>query len=379
MRPLARVVLTIVPKGPCAPGGSGPSAPRGRSPWLRSMWTPVEPSGIVRSPSRRSPIVEETVPTLSAGTRSRSKAGFVETGSTRSGLVRTAVVVSLSHALVDAYAGVLPPLLPRIMDKLGLSIALAATLAMTFSLASSLLQPILGWIADHYGRRMFIVGGPLLSGIFVSLIGTASTFEVLLGLLIVAGLGSAAFHPPGASPRGPGRRRHRKRGAPVRVLFRRGAGVRARPDRGGRARGPARPGGNVARDGAGAPPGPARTPRAAPGSRGAGAAPPCRAAGPAALAGRPPRGVVRDQCAGRLRAARLRDPGADHRRAGRGSGDDRRDCAQHVPGSAGARHRVRRDPLGPGRPAPPPDRAHARVRASPCARVLARALAPSAA
>ena len=143
--------------------------------------------------------MEETVPTLSAGTRSRSKAGFVETGSTRSGLVRTAVVVSLSHALVDAYAGVLPPLLPRIMDKLGLSIALAATLAMTFSLASSLLQPILGWIADHYGRRMFIVGGPLLSGIFVSLIGTASTFEVLLGLLIVAGLGSAAFHPPGAS------------------------------------------------------------------------------------------------------------------------------------------------------------------------------------
>ena len=112
------------------------------------------------------------------------------------GLVRTAVVVSLTHALVDAYAGFVPPLLPRIMDKLGLSIALAATVAMTFSLATAVLQPILGWLADRHGRRAFVIGGPLLSAIFLSLIGLAPTFSVLLAFLILAGLGNAAFHPP---------------------------------------------------------------------------------------------------------------------------------------------------------------------------------------
>jgi hypothetical protein len=112
---------------------------------------------------------------------------------------QTTLVVSVSHAVVDAYAGFLPPLLPRIMDELGLSIALVATLAMTFSLASSLLQPVLGWLSDRHGRRAFVVGGPLLSGVFLSMIGLAPSFAVLLALLCVAGLGSAAFHPPGAS------------------------------------------------------------------------------------------------------------------------------------------------------------------------------------
>lgn len=112
---------------------------------------------------------------------------------------RIALVVAVAHAINDAYASVVPPLLPRIMDRLGLSIALAATLAMTFSIAASLLQPVVGYLADRFGRRLFIVAGPLVSGVFVSLIGFAPGFVALMALLTIAGLGSAAFHPPGAS------------------------------------------------------------------------------------------------------------------------------------------------------------------------------------
>jgi FSR family fosmidomycin resistance protein-like MFS transporter len=112
---------------------------------------------------------------------------------------RIALVVAVAHGLTDAYASFLAPLLPRIMDRLGLSIALAATLAMTFSLSASLLQPLLGYLADRFGRRAFLVAGPLVSGVFVSLMGLAPTFEILVLILMVAGLGSAAFHPPGAS------------------------------------------------------------------------------------------------------------------------------------------------------------------------------------
>ena len=108
-------------------------------------------------------------------------------------------LVALAHGINDAYAAFLSPLLPRIMEKMGLSIALAATLAMTLSLGASLLQPLMGYLADRYGRRLFVVLGPLLSGVFLSMVGLAPTFWILVAFLLLGGLGSATFHPPGAS------------------------------------------------------------------------------------------------------------------------------------------------------------------------------------
>jgi len=108
-------------------------------------------------------------------------------------------IVALTHGVNDAYTSFLSPLLPRIMDKMGLSIALAATLATTLSLAASLLQPLMGYLSDRYGRRVFVVSGPLLSAIFLSLIGVPASFAVLVLLLVLGGMGSAVFHPPGAS------------------------------------------------------------------------------------------------------------------------------------------------------------------------------------
>lgn len=115
------------------------------------------------------------------------------------GAAGVAAAVAVLHGLNDAYAAFLHPLLPRIMERLGLNIALAATLAMTLSLAASLVQPVMGWLADRYGRRLFVVAGPALSGVFLSLIGVAPGFWLLLVCLALGGLGSAAFHPPGAS------------------------------------------------------------------------------------------------------------------------------------------------------------------------------------
>ena len=85
------------------------------------------------------------------------------------------------------------------MDDLGLSITMAATLAVSFSIASSLPQPLFGYLADRKGRRTLAVVGPLMAGVFVSSIGFADSFWMLVLLLTLGGLGSAAFHPPGAS------------------------------------------------------------------------------------------------------------------------------------------------------------------------------------
>lgn len=112
---------------------------------------------------------------------------------------RMAIIVALAHGLNDAYASFIPPLLPRIMDDMGLSIMMAATLAVTFSIAAALPQPLFGYLADRHGRRAFAVAGPLVAGVFIASIGFASSFWVLAILLMLGGLGSAAFHPPGAS------------------------------------------------------------------------------------------------------------------------------------------------------------------------------------
>lgn len=113
--------------------------------------------------------------------------------------MRLAAVLACAHALNDVYASFVPPLLPRIMDDLGLSIASAATLAVAFSIAAALPQPLFGYLADRRGRRVFAVAGPIVSGVFVSTMGWANGFWMLVGFLVVAGIGSAAFHPPGAS------------------------------------------------------------------------------------------------------------------------------------------------------------------------------------
>jgi len=107
-----------------------------------------------------------------------------------------ALAVGVAHALNDAYASFLHPLLPRIMEDLGLSITMAASLAIMLGLGASLLQPLVGYWADRYGRKPLVIAGPILSGVFLSTIGFAPTFSVLMVLLVVGGIGSALFHPP---------------------------------------------------------------------------------------------------------------------------------------------------------------------------------------
>ena len=138
--------------------------------------------------SRKEPPLAKTVlaPSDALPRRSRS-------------ILSITILVAVAHTTNDLYASFLAPLLPRLMTKLDITIALAAALAMTLSIAASLLQPLMGYWADRLGRRYFVAAGPLLGGLFLSLIGWAPSFGVLIVVLVLGGLGSAAFHPPGAS------------------------------------------------------------------------------------------------------------------------------------------------------------------------------------
>ncbi len=95
--------------------------------------------------------------------------------------------------------GFLTPLYPIIMDKFGLSLSLVGAVSMVAALASALSQPFFGMLFDRFGFSASLYLAPLLTGLLVSCLGIAPSFTVFLVILCLGCLGSAAFHPKGAS------------------------------------------------------------------------------------------------------------------------------------------------------------------------------------
>ena len=115
------------------------------------------------------------------------------------GLHGTVLVMAGTHFLVDGYGNVLTPLLPLLITDLNLSLAGAGTLQMCFQLANSVAQLGFGHVADRRNPRILLIGGPLLAVGILPFVGLAPSVGVLAAVLILGGLGGAAFHPPAAA------------------------------------------------------------------------------------------------------------------------------------------------------------------------------------
>ena len=107
--------------------------------------------------------------------------------------------VASTHVVVDAYTNIYAPMLPLLMPALGLSYVAAGTLAMCFQMANSVAQLGFGALADRWRPRALVVAGPLLAVVVLSLVGLADSAIALGVILVVGGLGGAAFHPPAAA------------------------------------------------------------------------------------------------------------------------------------------------------------------------------------
>src|SRR5688572_32480552 len=70
---------------------------------------------------------------------------------------------------------------------------------MCFQLANSVAQLGFGHVADRRNPRILLIGGPLLAVCTLPLVGLAPTVWALTAVLILGGLGGAAFHPPAAA------------------------------------------------------------------------------------------------------------------------------------------------------------------------------------
>ncbi|MFA5910099.1 MAG: MFS transporter [Vicinamibacterales bacterium] len=107
--------------------------------------------------------------------------------------------IASTHVVVDGYTNIYAPLLPLFIPHLNLSLATAGMLAMCFQLANSVSQLGFGALADRWRPRVLVIAGPLLAVIVLSFVGAARTPLMLGIILVVGGLGGAAFHPPAAA------------------------------------------------------------------------------------------------------------------------------------------------------------------------------------
>lgn len=76
---------------------------------------------------------------------------------------------------------------------------MVGTLAMCFQLATSVAQLGFGTLADRWRPRVLLMCGPVLSVAVLSTIGMATSPLILAAILLIGGLGGAAFHPPAAA------------------------------------------------------------------------------------------------------------------------------------------------------------------------------------
>lgn len=107
-----------------------------------------------------------------------------------------------AHFLNDFHVAFLAPLLPLVVAKFNLTLTLAGLLATILNTSAAMSQPLFGVLADRMRWRTFVALGPTLTVAAMGLMGLAPSYGALIVLLLLAGTGTASFHPQGASTAG---------------------------------------------------------------------------------------------------------------------------------------------------------------------------------
>jgi FSR family fosmidomycin resistance protein-like MFS transporter len=111
--------------------------------------------------------------------------------------VDTKVILGLTlvHFIGDFYSSFINPLLPLFVKQFSLTLTEVGLIAGISRLLAFIVQPSVGYLADHYRTRIFVLGGPLLAIVFIPLVGIAPGFLMLVVVISLGSIGSSMFHP----------------------------------------------------------------------------------------------------------------------------------------------------------------------------------------
>ena len=102
------------------------------------------------------------------------------------------------HCINDFGQGSLAALIPFFIANFGLNYYQSATIIFCNTVVASVAQPVLGYVADRWRVPWFIPVGFSITLVSISAIALATSYEMILALSLIAGLGAALFHPEAA-------------------------------------------------------------------------------------------------------------------------------------------------------------------------------------
>lgn len=112
---------------------------------------------------------------------------------------RAVFLVALAHFTIELCGNFLPVLYPILINTLGLTYSQIGVIALVAGLSEALLQPVFGYFSDQWGARRMTVLSIAWMGTLLGLVGFTWSYLSLIGLVGLGVLGSAAFHPAGAT------------------------------------------------------------------------------------------------------------------------------------------------------------------------------------
>lgn len=110
-----------------------------------------------------------------------------------------AVLVASGHLALEMSNNFLPLTYPLFIERIGLTYAQVGTVALVAVAAGSISQPLFGYLADRFEPRLLALLSITWIGTIMGLVGLVPAYWLLLTVVALGGLGSAAFHPAGAA------------------------------------------------------------------------------------------------------------------------------------------------------------------------------------
>lgn len=101
----------------------------------------------------------------------------------------------LIHFIGDFFWSFVQPLLPVLADKFTLNLTQVGLITGVSTIMGLLIQPIFGYIADHFKTRGLLLIGSLVGMVCIPQVGIAPYFWVVLLLIGLGSTGSAIYHP----------------------------------------------------------------------------------------------------------------------------------------------------------------------------------------
>ena len=104
-------------------------------------------------------------------------------------------LVGVGHFASHFYFLVLPPLFPILSEVFGVSYTRLGFALAVMGVTSALVQTPVGFLVDRYGARRFLIAGLVASGLSLIGVGLLATYEALLVLMLLFGIGDSVIHP----------------------------------------------------------------------------------------------------------------------------------------------------------------------------------------